>query len=122
MCRVRLLTVALSLLLSAFIAHAAEPTVKAILENPSRYDGQEVTISGKASSVKPTTSRKGNDYMTFQVTDSSGAVVTVFTWGHPTITSGSVVRVTGTFQRVKRVGRRTFYNQIDAGRVLPVSQ
>jgi len=117
--RVRLLTVTLSVLLSALIVHAGATTVKAIMENPSRYDGQEVTISGKASSVKPTTSRKGNDYMAFQVTDSSGAGVTVFTWGHPTITSGSVVRVTGTFQRVKRVGRHTFYNQIEASHILP---
>jgi hypothetical protein len=115
--RLRVVGITLSILLSALIVHAGATTVKAILENPSRYDGQEVTISGKASSVKPTTSRKGNDYMTFQVTDSSGAGVTVFTWGHPTITSGSVVRVTGTFQRVKRVGRRIFYNQIDANRV-----
>jgi hypothetical protein len=120
--RARLLAVALFLLLSALIAHAADTTVTAILGDPARYDGLEVTIRGTASSVNATTSRKGNDYTTFQITDVSGAGVTVFSWGRPSVTSGGVVRVTGIFRRVKRVSGRTFYNEIGASRISPVEQ
>lgn len=97
--RVRVLTVTLFVLFSALVTHAAETTVKAILENPSQYDGQEVTVRGIASNVKPTTSRRGNDYTTFQVTDFSGAGVTIFAWGHPAVSSRDSVQVTGIFQR-----------------------
>lgn len=118
--RARLLTVTLSILLSVLIAHAAETTVKAILENPSRYDGQEVTVTGKASEVKATISRRGNPYTTFRLTDASGGAMTVYSRGHPDVKSGDAVHVTGTFQRVKRVGQDTFYNQIDANQISPV--
>jgi hypothetical protein len=70
--------------------------------------------------VKPTISRRGNAYTTFQVSDSSGVAVKVFIWGHGAVSSSDAVRVTGTFHRVKRVGQSTFYNEIEASRVLPL--
>lgn len=120
MYRVGLLALTLSVLLGGFIAHAAETTVKAILEDPSRYDGQEVTVSGRASEVTRTISRRGNPYTTFRLTDASEAVITIYSGGHPDVKSSDSVQVTGTFQRVKRVGQYTFYNQIDANQISPV--
>jgi len=116
------LPVALSLLVSALIAHAGATTVKAILENPSRYDGQDVTVTGETSEVKSTVSRRGNPYTTFRLSDASGAAITIYTRGNPDVKSGEAVRVTGTFRQVKRVGRYTFNNQIDADRVSLMKQ
>jgi len=45
--RFRLLALTASVLLSVLTVHAAATTVNAILDNPSRYDRQEVTVSGK---------------------------------------------------------------------------
>ncbi len=120
MCRADVLALTLSVLLSGLVAHAADTTVKAILENPSQYDGQEVTVTGKALEVKATISRQGNPYTTCRLTDASGAAMTVYSRGHPDVKAGDAVQVTGTFQRVKRVGRYTFYNQIDADHISPV--
>jgi cytochrome c-type biogenesis protein CcmE len=117
MCRAVLLALTVSVLISAIIVHAADTSVKAILENPSRYDGQEVTVIGMASEVKATVSRRGNPYTTLRLTDASGAAMTVYSQGHPNVKSGDAVQVTGTFQQVKQVGRYTFYNQIDASSI-----
>jgi hypothetical protein len=93
---------------------AAEVTVASLLAAPDRYDQQEVTLTGTAQAVKPTTSRRGNPYTTFQLSDPSGKAVTIFSWGHPDLKTGDRVEVTGIFQRVKRVGQYTFYNEIEA--------
>lgn len=95
-------------------AWGAGVSIKAILENPERYDGQKVTIQGKVSAIKHRTSKRGNQYTTFDVTDASGGPIKVFTWGWPKISNGDRVEVTGIFQRVKRVGRYIFYNEIEA--------
>ena len=120
MCRAGLLLITMPVLISGLIAHAAETSVRAILENPGRYDGQEVTVTGKASEVKATISKRGNPYTTFRLTDAAGGPMTVYTRGHADVKTGDVVEVTGTFSQVKRVGRYTFYNQIDAERILAV--
>jgi hypothetical protein len=40
--------------------------------------------------------------------------VNVFTWGHPHLDDGQRLKVNGTFEAVKHVGRYTFHNEIDA--------
>ena len=96
------------------MALAAEVTVTTVLTAPERYDRQEVTLTCTAQAVSPKTSRRGNPYTTFQLRDTSGQALTVFTWGHPTMKSGDRVQVTGIFEQIKRVGTYTFRNQVDA--------
>ena len=104
-----------SLLLQLQFTLAAEKvSLQEILSNPDKYDGQEVSVQGKASKIKPRTSKKGNDYMTFTLRDESGKGMSIFTFGHPTISDGQKVTVTGIFQKVKKVGKYTFYNEIEA--------
>lgn len=67
-------------------------------------------------------SRRGNAYSTFQLRDTAGDAVKVFTWGHPNIMTGDPVQVTGVFEQVRHVGRYTFYNEIDAQSVKPFTQ
>ena len=110
-----LLLFLLSFFLQAHNTLAGEKiTVKEILSNPNKYDGQEVTIPGKATKIKPRTSKKGNDYTTFTLKDESGKGKNIFTRGHPLITEGQKVTVTGIYQKVKRVGRHTVHNEVKA--------
>jgi DNA polymerase III alpha subunit len=105
----------LSFLLQVQLSPAAEKvSVQEILSNPDKYDGQEVSVQGKASKIEPRTSKKGNEYMTFTLRDESGKGMNIFTFGHPTISDEQKVTVTGIYQKVKRVGKYTFYNEVEA--------
>ncbi len=93
---------------------AQETTVQKILANKESYDGKEVSVSGTVSRLKLKTSKGGNDYTTFALMSESGGSLTIFVWGHSKFKQGQKVKVTGTYRKVKRVGRSTFYNEIEA--------
>lgn len=88
-----------------------------ILARPDTFDGREVVLEGKASAVDPRTSRRGNDYFTFRLSDETGTSLKVFSWGKPAITPGDRVQVSGRFQRERRVGRYSFTNEVEASRI-----
>jgi DNA polymerase III alpha subunit len=102
------------LLQPPFSLAAEKISVQEILSNPDKYDGQEVTLQGKATKIRPKTSQKGNEYTTLTLMDESGKGLNIFTWGHPKITDGQRITITGIYQKVKKVGRYTFYNEIEA--------
>ncbi len=89
-------------------------TPSQILSRPDAYDGQVVCVQGVADSLKHKVSRKGNPYTTFHVTGFDGTAIKAFSFSHLPIRDRQPVEVTGTFKRVKRVGRYVFYNEIDA--------
>jgi len=93
---------------------AIETTVQKILANRDSYDGQEVSVSGTVSRLKLKTSKGGKDYTTFSLVSGSGGSLNIFVWGHSKLKQGQKVKVTGTYRKVKRVGRYTFYNEIEA--------
>jgi exonuclease VII large subunit len=93
---------------------AQETTVQKILANRDSYDGQEVAVSGTVSKLKLKTSKVGNDYTTFSLMSESGGSLTIFVWGQSKLKQGQKVKVTGTYRKFKRVGRYTFYNEIEA--------
>ena len=93
---------------------AEKVSVQEIIANPDRYDGQEVSIQGKATKIKAKTSKKGNEYTTFTLRDESGKGMSIFTYGHLPIRDGQKVTVTGIYQKVKKVGKYTFYNEVEA--------
>jgi hypothetical protein len=88
-----------------------------ILARLDAFDGREVVLEGKASAVDPRTSRRGNDYFTFRLSDETGASMKVFSWGKPAIVPGDRVEVRGRFQKERRVGRYTFTNEVEASRI-----
>src|SRR5256885_15797723 len=98
---------------------ASAETVAEIAKNPAAFDQKTVTASGTAQEVSRRTSRRGNPYTTFRLSDQ-GEAVKVFTFGTPAIKDGDRVEVRGVFQRVKQVGASTFHNEIDASSVSPV--
>jgi|SRR5262245_15538122 len=107
---------ALVLLFIIFPIRGAEVDIGSIVGNPAQFDGKSVTVRGTASAVKETVSRAGNPYATFQVQDKTGGIK-IFTFGHPGIKTGDCVEAKGVYQQVKRVGRYTFYNEIEAQNV-----
>ena len=107
--------VALSLVLVA-ACKGADPLVKALLSDPSRYDGQSVTLDGTIAYLDARVSKKGNPYYTFKLDDSSGRI-TVFAFGEPPCAARSRVTVDGQFRRIKQVSGHTFRDQVDARRV-----
>ena len=111
-----ILLCAVGLLLRA--QHAAATTVTEITKNPAAFDQKTVTASGTAQEVSSRTSRRGNPYTTFRLSDQ-GEAVKVFTFGTPAIKDGDRVEVRGVFQRVKQVGAYTFHDEIDASSVTP---
>ena len=97
---------------------ASAATVAEIAKNPAAFDQKTVTASGTAQEVSRRTSRRGNPYTTFRLSDQ-GEAVKVFTFGTPAIKDGDRVEVRGVFQRVKQVGAYTFHDEIDASSVTP---
>jgi hypothetical protein len=111
--------VAISTSLAA--ANAADVGVCSIVAKPANFDHQTVTLQGTATALRETTSHRGNDYSTFKLEDLSGCgAVTVFTWGHPTMSNGDHVRVEGVFETEHHQGRYTFYNEIEASKITSV--
>src|SRR5436309_7088864 len=78
---------------------ASAATVAEIAKNPAAFDQKTVTASGTAQEVSSRTSRRGNPYTTFRLSDQ-GEAVKVFTFGTPAIKDGDRVEVRGVFQRV----------------------
>ena len=91
-----------------FTLAAEKVSLQEILSNPDKYDGQEVSVQGKASKINPRTSKKGNDYMTFTLRDESGKGMNIFTFGHPPISDGRRLRLEVYFGRSKRLGSTFF--------------
>jgi hypothetical protein len=73
----------------ALPALAAPTTAGAILAAPDRYDGQPVTLQGALTHLSKRVSQRGNPYYTFDLQE-----------------------------KVKRVGRYTFFNEITATRIM----
>ena len=92
----------------------ARDSIGDILARPAAFDGRDVLLEGKASAIDPRTSRRGNEYFTFRLSDATGASLKVFSWGKPAIAPGDRVEVRGRFQGERRVGRYTFTNEVEA--------
>jgi DNA polymerase III alpha subunit len=104
------------LLLSVSVGEGADATVKTVMSDPARYDGQAVILAGTVNALDARVSKRGNAYYTFKLDDGSGRV-NVFAFGQPPCPSGSRVAIDGTFRRVKQVSGHTFHDQVDARHV-----
>jgi hypothetical protein len=109
----------LALLWSFAIAPAAEVGVCAIVDKPTSFNHQTVTLQGIVMALKETTSRRGNDYTTFKLQDPSGCgAVNIFAWGHPMLNNGDRIHVDGVFETEHHQGHYTFYNEIEATKAI----
>lgn len=100
-------------LLAASPAPSASPTrIADILAGPSSFDGQHLTVNGTVQQLSERTSRRGNDYTTFDLCDA--ACIHVYSYGHPKIANGQTLSVSGKFFADKHVGTLDFKNELDA--------
>ena len=102
-------------LLAASPAPSPSPSptrIADILAAPASFDGQHLTVNGTVQQLNERTSRRGNDYTTFDLCDAS--CVHVYSYGHPKIANGQTLTVNGKFFAVKHVGSVDFKNEIDA--------
>jgi len=95
-------------------ATAGTVSIADLLNHASAYDGSHVVVAGSVASVRPKTSRAGNQYETFDLCDTNGNCVRVFTWGQPALREGDKITVKGTFSAAKHVGGYAFRNEIEA--------
>ena len=74
----------LALLASGAGADAAEVAICSLATKPANFDRQAVTFQGTATTVKKTTSRRGNDYTLFKLqAPRDCGTVDVFMWAAP---------------------------------------
>lgn len=107
-----------ALVWSGTVAQQQKPTpikttVAALLAEPDKFHRKLVQVEGEVDDLKRKTSRAGNAYTTFKL-DSESKQITVFSYGHLSISENDKVVVIGKFYKVRRVGRATFTNEIDA--------
>ena len=110
------IVVVLLLSVAVAVGEGADATVKTVMSDPARYDGQAVSMAGTINALDARVSRRGNAYYTFKLDDGSGRV-NVFAFGQPPCPSVSRVAIDGTFRRVKQVSGHTFHDQVDARHV-----
>jgi DNA polymerase III alpha subunit len=94
-------------------AQANRTSPSAIVANPDRYDGQQVTLAGTITRLQERVSARGNHYYTFDLSDGTRAV-RVFSFGRRPCPDASPVEVTGRFHREHRVGRYVFSDEVTA--------
>lgn len=99
-------------------APQAGGTVCAIVAAPAKFDHQTVLLDGVVTNLNETTSQRGNDYTTFKLQDASGCgAVTIFSWGHPTLTEGACVHASGLFETEHHAGKYVFKNEVSASSI-----
>lgn len=104
-----------SLLVLFAIATAAPLKVDALLAKAKDHDKKTVTVTGTVQKFEAKTSRKGNKYTTFELKGDK-QVINVYMRDHlkNPVKNGDKVSVTGIFRVEKKVGDRTFKNEVDA--------
>ena len=91
--------------------------IKSILQNPHRYDGKIVQVSGKVIAPHFKQSNTTKAYTMFKLTDSQGNIVSVFSSGTLSIKENDLVKVMGVYQEAKRTPPQYgFLNAIDASK------
>ncbi len=92
-------------------------TVAVLVRDRAKWDKKPVIVEGRVSGVQEKVSRRKNPYTEFTLSDG-GAKVNVYVRTHlkPKPKDGERVRVTGLFEKERKVGPRTILNQVSAMR------
>lgn len=106
--------VALGAAFATSCAAAAAISPRQVLAHADQYNGTVISVTGTVDDFRDRVSRRGNAYETFELCGNT-ACLHVFAWGNAPHSDGDSVTLSGTFWTVKRVGRYTFYNELDVG-------
>lgn len=99
------------------LAFAAEKlTVEQLLKDAKKFDGKEITLTGKVDKFQQKTSRAGNDYFVFKLVDKQDkkALVNVYGQGKPKKEpkNGDVVELKGMYRVEKKFGNSVYKNEL----------
>lgn len=105
-------------LLLAFLIVAPKPVtakVADVLKTPAKFDGKAIAVKGKVAKFKAKTSKAGHDYTLFDLVDGKDKLPIYLSEKlKVAVKDGDTVTVTGKFAAERKVGDRTFKNEIDA--------
>lgn len=106
-----------ALLALAVAATPTKTTVAGLLKDP-KLDKKPVVVKGKVERFSARTSKAGNAYFLFKLADGDKKVSV---YGHgslkPEPKNGQTVEVTGLFAKERKLGERTFKDEIDVSPV-----
>lgn len=105
-------------------------SVKELQADTKKFDTKEVTITGVSDKFEQKTSKAGNDYFVFKLADKSDKKILVNIYGQGKVEKppkdGSTLELKGTYRIEKKVGNRTFKNELqikpDGIKVLQVAK
>lgn len=100
----------------AWQADAAAQTIKSLLKHSDQYHQQTVSVTGEAAEIKTVTGPRNLPFYTFLLKDQD-ASVTVVMQGKPEVFEGDHVLVRGVFFKIRKAGRTTVSNRIEATEV-----
>ena len=102
----------------AFAVAADKATVAELLNDPAKFDGKVLTVTGKAKNFKAKTSKAGNNYFTFQI-EEKGKTINVYGRGElaKAPKDGEKVEATGKFAKEKDMKSFTVKNELDVSKV-----
>lgn len=85
-----------------------------LAKDNKKFDGKEIKVTGKVEEFRQRTSRSGNPYATFVLADGK-AKVNVYARGEikPALKNGDQIEIVGKYRATKKVGTRTFTNEIE---------
>ena len=87
-------------------------SVEQVYKNTDLCDGQNVTLTGRVTSLEFPISAKGNKYTTFMLDDATATPLKVFSYTHLPLSEGDTVKVSGTFHKVVPGANYNFTMQI----------
>lgn len=105
--------IAIALILLTVYVIEKKASIPDIIANPDRYDHEIVFVRGKVVGYQQRTSRFGNEYTVFVLTDRE-LRIRIYSRGYKKLKEGQEVVIRGLYRKVSRVGRYTFLNEIEA--------
>jgi DNA polymerase III alpha subunit len=100
--------------LASLTAAPQKATVVELLKDGKKFDQKTVVVAGSVDKFDQRTSKAGHPYFVFKLKDKT-KWVNVYGKGtlKPPVKDGDKVEVTGEFRAEKKVGDRTFRNEIE---------
>jgi len=99
------------------LAAADTLTVKQLQADVKRYDGKEITATGKVEKFAQKVSKAGNDYFVFTLVDKTDRKCLVSIFGRGKVSNapkdGDTVEVKGTYKIEKKLGNVTYKNELE---------
>lgn len=115
--RTVLFTAFLVLLATSSAPAQQDAEVRDLAQNPAGHYGKVITVEGTIAGYQTRVTARGTPYASFRLKEGDASVM-VFAGRPKGLRNNLHVRVTGKFTKLKRVGRDTFRNAVEAYRVV----